>query len=225
MYAVDAAPATLSSGAIALRLLRGQQGQVQATPKLSVAAAAARLQVEERQDQAFRQDARIAYRAAVDSLHMTYATSAKMALALERRGEALTEATPQPLSQFAPEDAARLAALGADAAIEVPAIRLDDAAFADLVHANVRETMMEVPGFAEAWAAGELKVQRIEEVPEFGYSEKSFALFKDGNMIGGAGWGGVFNLDLYEKVAATGVQQGFGGVMGQGYYMTWGQPG
>ena len=40
----------------------------------------------------FRLDARHAYSAAVDSLHMTYATSAKLALALERRGEALVEA-------------------------------------------------------------------------------------------------------------------------------------
>lgn len=222
---IDAAPATLSSGAIALRLLRGQQGQVQATPKLSVAAAAERLQVEERLDQSFRLSARNAYHVAVESLHMTYATSAKLALAMERQGEAMAEATPQPLSQFAPEDAARLAALGADAAIEVPAIRLDDAAFADLVHANARVTMMEVPGFAEAWAAGEVKVQRMEEVPELGYAEKGFALFKDGNMIGGAGWGGLFNEDHYNKIAATGVQQGVGSVMGQGYYMTWGQPG
>ena len=225
MSAVDAAPTTLSSGAIALRLLRGHQGQVQAAPTLSVAAAAARLQVEDRLDQSFRLSARNAYNAAVDSLHMTYATSAKLALALERQGEAMVAATPQPLSQFAPEDAARLAALGADAAIEVPAIRLDDAAFADLVNANARLTMMEVPGFAEAWAAGTVKVQRLEDVPELGHVEKGFALFKDGNMIGGAGWSGLFNENQYNKIAATGVQQGIGGVMGQGYYMTWGAKG
>jgi hypothetical protein len=219
---VDAASNTLSSGAIALRLLRGDQGPVRAAPNLSVAAAAERLQVEDRQDRAFRLDAQNDYSAAMSSLHMTYATSAKLGLALEKRGEAMAEATPQALSQFAPEDAARLAALGADAAIEVPAIRLDDAAFADLVHANARVTMMEVPGFAEAWAAGEVKVQRAEEAPEFGYVEKGFALFRDGNMIGGAGWGGMFNQAQYDKVAATGVNQAFGSIMGQGYYMTWG---
>lgn len=225
MPSVDSPHTTLSSGAIALRLLRANQGTVPAGPKLTVAAAAEGLQQEEGLDRAFRLSARNAFNVAADSLHMNYATSAKLALAMEAQGEAMAQAEPQSLDQFAPEDAARIAAFGADAAIKVPTIRLDDAAFDDLVRANVRETMMSVPGFAEAWAAGEVKVQRVEEVPEFGYVEKSFALFKDGNMIGGAGWGGVFNQLLNDKVATTGVQQGFGSIMGQGYYMTWGQAG
>jgi hypothetical protein len=224
MPSVDSPHSTLSSGAIALHLLRGKQDTAPAGPKQSVAAAAARLQQDEGVDRAFRLGARNSYKVAVDTLHMTYATSAKLALAMEAQAEAMAQAEPQSLDQFAPEDAARLAALGADAAIQSPAIRLDDAAFADLVHANARLTMMEVPGFAEAWAAGEVKVQRMEEVPELGYVEKGFALFKDGNMIGGAGWSNMVNEDHYNKIAATGVQQGVGSVMGQGYYMTWGQP-
>ena len=225
MPSVDSPHTALSSGAIALRLLRANQDGAPVAPKMTVAAAAERLQYEDHLDQLFRASAQNAFNVAADSLHMTYATSAKLGLAMERQGEAMAQATPQPLTQFAPEDAARIAAFGADAAIEVPAIRLDDAAFDDLVKVNARETMMSVPGFAEAWAAGAVKTQRTEEVPEFGYAEKSFALFKDGNMIGGAGWGGVFNQSLYDKVASTGVQQGFGSVMGQGYYMTWGAGG
>ena len=107
-------------------------------------------------------------------------------------------------------------AFGADAAIEVPAIRLDDAALADLVNANVRLTMIEVPGFAEAWAAGTVKVQRMEEVPELGHVEKGSPCSRIGNISAARAGAGCSTRTMYNKIAATGVQQGVGSVMGQG---------
>ena len=140
---------------------------------------------------------------------------------MERQGEAMAQATPQSLDMFAPEDAVRIANSGADAAIEVPAIRLDKVVFDDLVGTWAKDNLKDQPGFAAALADGTLMIRQASEVPEFNYVEKSFAFFKDGNMIGGGGWGGPFNQTLYDQVAATGVQQAFGSVMGQGFYMTW----
>lgn len=55
----------------------------------------------------------------------------------------------------------------------------------------------------------------------FNFGHNSFALFSRGSMIGGAGWGRAFNQPLYDQVAATGLQQGFGSMLEQDYYVTW----
>lgn len=155
-------------------------------------------------------------------IDMSYETAAKVALAMRAQGEAMVQAIPQALSAFSPEDAARLQAFGADAAVLNPELpQLDDAAFNDIITRNIKKEYAGVPGFAEAMAAGTVVIRRASDVPEFNYGHKSFSLYKDGNMIGGAGWGKPFNQALYDQVAASGLQQAFGGAMGADYYITW----
>lgn len=153
---------------------------------------------------------------------MSYETAAKVALAMQAQGEAMVQAVPQALSAFSPEDAARLKSFGADAAVLNPQMpELDDAAFNDIVTRNIKKEFAEVPGFADAMAAGTVVIRRASDLPEFNFGMKSFTFYRDGNMIGGGGWGKPFNLALYDQVAATGVQQAFGGAMGADYYVTW----
>lgn len=215
----------MSPAAIALRLLRGAAAESAGnTPAARTAPAgetADRAAYEEGLDRLFRDDQRRLYDYAVEKFRMTYETSAKLALALESKGEAMAAAVPQALHAFAPEDASRLAALGADAAIPVPEVELDQAAFDDLVGNFVHDAYADLPGFAKAMAAGTVTIQRGSDVPEFNFGHKSFTLFKDGDMIGGAGWGKPFNQKLYDQIAATGIEQAFGSVMGQNFYVTW----
>ena len=153
---------------------------------------------------------------------MSYETAAKVALAMQAQGEAMVQAVPQPLSAFSPEDAARLKSFGADAAVLNPELpELDDAPFNDIVTRNIKKEFAELPGFAEAMADGAVVIRRASEVPEFNLGHKSFTLFRDGYMIGGGGWGKPFNQAQYDQVAATGVQQAFGGAMGADHYVTW----
>ncbi len=216
---------TLSSSAIALKLLRDDPGggatstATGATrPPAKVDALADR---DLRQDNAIRIGQRNVYAQALDQFHMSYATAAKLGLAIDAQTEALVDAVPQALDRFPPEDAQRLAALGADAAVLTPEYELDKAAFDDLVAPFIRESLSGQPGFQEALAAGTLMIRRVSEVPEFNFGHNSYSLFKDGNMIGGGAWGRPFNQALYDRVAATGIEQAFGGVMGQNFYATW----
>lgn len=215
----------MTSSSIALRLLRDEAvsmtGGIMLTngPKVDMAADSAEYQ--DKLDRGWRLDAANTFKVALEHFHADYASAAKLGLALQTQAESLVEAKPQSLEGFSPEDAKRLSALGADAAILVPAIELDDATFNALVVPRVQAEYKDQPGFAEALATGQVKVQRTSAVPEFNFGHKSFALFKDGYMIGGAGWGQAFNQTLYDRIASTGIQQGFGGVMGQDYYVTW----
>jgi hypothetical protein len=217
----------LSGSDIALRLMRTDRAASRTQVNTAQAGTAItggvseRAAYEDNLDRSFRLSQANVYQHALEQFHMSYRTAGQLGLALEAQGEALAQGRPQGLASFAPEDAQRLAALGTDSAMLVPEFALDQAAFDDLVIGHVQETYKDQPGFAEALATGSVVIQRASDVPEFNFGHKSFVLFKDGSMIGGAGWGKTVNQGLYDRVAATGLQQGFGGVMGQDYYVTW----
>lgn len=218
-----------SSAAIALQLLQSAPGRFDpqaakvALPKPATDDLAAdSVAYRDKLANAIRLGQKNAFDVGRTFVDMSYETAAKVALAMQAQGEAMVQAVPQALSAFSPEDAARLKAFGADAAVLNPAMpELDDTAFNDIVTRYIKKEFTEVPGFADAMAAGTLVIRRASDVPEFNFGENNYSLYKDGYMIGGAGFGKPFNQALYDQVAATGVQQAFGGIMGANFYITW----
>lgn len=218
-----------SSASIALQLLQsGPGGSNPQTPKVGLAKAPAASEAadsvayRDKLANAIRLGQKNAFEVGRTFVDMSYETAAKVALAMQAQGEAMVQAVPQALSAFSPEDSARLKALGADAAVlNLPMPELDDAAFNDIVTRYIKKEFTAVPGFADAMAAGTVVIRRASDVPEFNFGENNYSLYKDGYMIGGAGFGKPFNQALYDQVAATGLQQAFGGAMGADYYITW----
>lgn len=124
------------------------------------------------------------------------------------------------LADLPAEHAQRLRALGADSAVRVAKPEVSDAEFQARVLAFVKDDMASLKGFSEALANGTLKIQRASNVKGLGYESIQYQLFRDGNMIGGAGWDTI-NRQFYDAVAATGVHQNVGTVEGLDFYMTW----
>lgn len=219
----------LSSGAIALQLLQSAAGradpfapqrQQRSDPPVAEVTSSSQ-SYRDRLADSIRLGHKNAFDVGRQYIDLSYEDAARLSIAMQAQTKAMVKAVPQPLSAFPPEDAVRLQAFGADAAVLNPPVILDDATFFGIVTRNIEEQYASVPGFAEAFAAGTVVIQRASDVPAFNFGHKSYSLYKDGHMIGGAGFGMEYNQALYDDVAATGVQQAFGGMMGADYYMTW----
>lgn len=215
----------LSSASIALNVLRseaGTQTNISARPTMAKDDMAAdSVAYRAKLDQLWRIIAGNTHCVVLEQFHLDYATSAQYGIALRDQAHAMERAEPQPLASFGESDAAKFRALGANAAILVPQIVMNSPEMHALTTKHIETTYQNQPGFAAALVAGQVKIQRTSEMPEFNFGHKSYALFRDGYMIGGALWGQPFNQALYDKIDASGTAQGFGGLMGQDYYVTW----
>lgn len=91
-----------------------------------------------------------------------------------------------------------------------------------MVLAHGKENWTGLDGFSEALANGTLKIQRASDVPELGLGHVRYDLYRDGNMIGGTGFGaGTFNRSLYLEIQAQGIRQATGSINGHDFYVTW----
>jgi len=126
------------------------------------------------------------------------------------------------LSELPDADARKLRGMGADAAVRIDATPISQDAFEKLVLSQIGESYKSKEGFSEALANGTLKIQKAESVPELGLGSVRYNLYKDGSMIGGAGWGAdTFNKDLYMQRHAEGINQATGSINGHSWYVTW----
>ncbi|TPL05609.1 MULTISPECIES: hypothetical protein [unclassified Mesorhizobium] len=124
------------------------------------------------------------------------------------------------LSDLPAEHAERLRSLGADSATRVQKPVVSDAEFQKTVMSYVKDAWTGLDGFNEALASGNVKIQRASDVKDLGYETIQYDLYKDGSLIGGAGWDTI-NRSFYDAQAAAGVRQGVGSIDGLDYYVTW----
>lgn len=142
--------------------------------------------------------------------------------ALLKIGEIVNDQTPKALADLPAIHAAKLRALGADAAVRVTPSPVSDDEFSAMVLAHGKQHWSDLEGFSEALANGTLKIQRASDVPELGLGHVQYDLYKDGNQFGGAGFGsGDFNKSLYLEIQAQGIRQATGSINGHDFYVTW----
>lgn len=126
------------------------------------------------------------------------------------------------LSDLPAADAKELRAFGADSAVKVTAPEISDDDFRAMVLDYAKQSWGDLEGFSDALANGTLKIERASDVPELGLGHVQYDLYKDGNMIGSAGFGaGNFNKDLYLQIQAQGIRQATGAINSHDYYVTW----
>ncbi|TPI34613.1 hypothetical protein FJW08_03265 [Mesorhizobium sp. B3-2-1] len=129
------------------------------------------------------------------------------------------------ISDLPAAHAEKVKALGADAVVQMKAPQISDEAFQAMMLEHSKANFADLPGFNEAAANGTLKIQRASDVPELGLGSVQYTLYKDGQMIGGAGFSaGTFNKSLYLDIQSQGVRQATGSINGQDYYVTWADP-
>lgn len=117
-----------------------------------------------------------------------------------------------------------LESFGADTWVLRDPMAMDEAEFKrQVLDSLVKSGTAKLEGFAEARDNGTLTIHHASEMPELGYKSFQVTLYKDGAVVGGAGFS-TTNAEHRLELRRSGIFAATGAVEGNDYVVTWAMP-